>query len=470
MERGPFGAHDWPEDGPFIRDLAVYGLPIKRKFENYTSSDDEDARSTNWLVDLQDMQLRSDAGVSDISRETGLVDQRALDSRASARVEVTEPWHRVHPHVTFVTDDGEFGVARARAHEYANERGYPAPHWCTVNKTELPRKGVQIVERFHRTLRAMWAISLTMQTAADPSVGNVNDVLEKLIPETYNATRSRSTMCTPDEMWRFLVDGTAQRAHVSMRSAFPPGTLVTVPALGKTDETHPVVFRTAEKVFMVVGKNAYTREIAEYNTETKETGDVELQLGPIAPHMLRAITQRNAQSLALMNLDKVSVPRLALGASDTRQVRRELVTLSRENNAPGIGPKSSLALVQGTGPTSSYPRIDEVEAVEAGEAEQSEELEVVALTRKELKFLKDNATKVIRNPSVPEIDGLTVAEAIGAIGTDGAVGAVTARALARDIRDGAATLEAPYGATRGPSERIKMINEKQGPSKKGDQK
>jgi hypothetical protein len=271
-------------------------------------------------------------------------------------------------------------------------------------------------------------------------------------------------MCTPDEMWKFLVDGTAQRAHVSMRSAFPPKTLVTVPVLGKTDETHPVVFRTAEKVFMVVGKNAYTREIAEYNTETKETGDVELQLGPIAPHMLRAITQRNAQSLALMNLDKVSVPRLALGASDTRQVRREHVDLARDNNAPGIGPKSSLALVQGTGPTSSYPRIDEVEAERSEEAEGA----VVALTRKELKFLKDNATKVIRNPSVPEIDGLTVAEAIGAIGTvgtDGAVGSetkgyITARALARDIRDGAATLEAPYGVTRGPSERIKMINEK----------
>ena len=461
MERGPFGAHDWPEDGPFIRDLDLYGLPIKRKFENYKSGNDEDARSKNWLVDLQDMQLRSDAGVSDISHETGLVDQRALDSRASSRVEVTEPWHRVHPHVTFVTDDGEFGVARARAHEYANKRGYPAPHWCTVNKTELPRKGVQIVERFHRTLRAMWAISLTMQTAAYPGVGNVNDVLEKLIPETYNATRSRSTMCTPDEMWKFLVDGTAQRAHVSMRSAFPPRTLVTVPALGKTDETHPVVFRTAEKVFIVVAKNAYTREIAAYNTETKETGDVELQLGPIAPHMLRSITQRNAQSLALMNLDKVSVPRLALGASDGLQVRREHVDLARDNNAPGIGAKSSLALVQGTGPTSSYPRIDEVEAVDEVEAAEGA---VVALTRKELKFLKDNATKVIRNPSAPEIDGLTVAEAIGAIGADGAIGSatkgyITARALARDIRDRAATLEAPYGATRGPSERIKMINE-----------
>ena len=251
-----------------------------------------------------------------------------------------------------------------------------------------------------------------------------------------------------------------------MRSAFPPGTLVTVPVLGKTDETHPVVFRTAEKVFMVVGKNAYTREIAEYNTETKEVGDVELQLGPIAPHMLRAITQRNAQSLALLR--NVSVPRLALGASDTRQVRREHVDLARDNNAPGIGAKSSLALVQGTGPTSSYPRIDEVEA---GEAVEAADGAVVALTRKELKFLKDNATKVIRNPSVPEIDGLTVAEAIGAIGSIDAIGSetkgyITARALARDIRHGAATLEAPYGATRGPSERIKMINEKKGPSEK----
>jgi hypothetical protein len=109
--------------------------------------------------------------------------------------------------------------------------------------------------------------------------------------------------------------------------------------------------------------------------------------------------------------------------------------------------------------------VDEVEAVEAAEGA------VVALTRKEVKFLKDNATKVIRNPSLPEIDGLTVAEAIGANGAIGAIGSetkgyITARALARDIRDGAATLEAPYGATRGPSERIKMIKEKQGDQKK----
>ena len=49
-----------------------------------------------------------------------------------------------------------------------------------------------------------------------------------------------------------------------------------------------------------------------------------------------------------------------------------------------------------------------------------------------------------------------------AIGANGAAtkGYIPARALARDIRAGAATLEAPYGATRGPSERIKMINEK----------
>jgi hypothetical protein len=244
---------------------------------------------------------------------------------------------------------------------------------------------------------------------------------------------------------------------------------VTVPALGKTDETHPVVFRTAEKVFMVVGKNAYTREIAAYDTVKEETGDVELQLGPIAPHMLRAITLRNAKSLALMNLDKVSVPRLALGASDTRQVRRELVTLSRENNAPGIGPKSSLALVQGTGPTSSYPRIDEVEAGEAErseqveaveaveaerseqvEAERSEELEAErseeveageavegAVTRAKRKFLQDNATKAIGSNG-----------SIGSIGSNGS----NPRALERDMR-----YRAPR---RRHSERIKMINEK----------
>jgi hypothetical protein len=156
----------------------------------------------------------------------------------------------------------------------------------------------------------------------------------------------------------------------------------------------------------------------------------------------------------------VSVPRLALGASDGRQVRREHVDLARDNNAPGIGAKSSLALVQGTGPTSSYPRIDEVEAVEAVD---EVEAAVVALTRKELNFLKDNATKVIRNPSVPEIDGLTVADAIGAIGAVGSEtkGYITARALARDIRDGSATLEAPYGATgAAPAKAIAYVKNK----------
>ena len=79
MERGPFGAHDWPADAPFIRDLATYGRPIRRKFENYDAVEDESVRaSENWLVDLQDMQLRSDASVADISPTTGIVDQRAL--------------------------------------------------------------------------------------------------------------------------------------------------------------------------------------------------------------------------------------------------------------------------------------------------------------------------------------------------------------------------------------------------------
>ena len=80
MERGPFGAHDWPAgDKPFIRDVARYGRPIRRKFENYVAAEDERVRAKeNWLVDLQEMQLRSDASVADISPTTGLVDQRAL--------------------------------------------------------------------------------------------------------------------------------------------------------------------------------------------------------------------------------------------------------------------------------------------------------------------------------------------------------------------------------------------------------
>ena len=442
IECGPFGASDWPADAPFIRDLATYGLPIRRKFENYDPAEDERVRvQENWLVDMQDMQLRSDAGVGDISPTTGVVDQRALDTRAASRVEVTEPWHRVHPHVTFVTDDGEFGPARARAHEYANGRGYPAPHWCTVNKSELPRKGVQIVERFHRTLRAMWAISYTMQTAADPLM-DVNYVLEELIPATYNATRSSSTMCTPSEMWDFLVDGTAQRAHVGMRSAFPPGTLVTIPVLGQTDETHPVVFRTVDKVFVVVGHNAYTREIATHDTAANTSGAVEMQLGPIAPHLLREITRRGAQSLALMQLQNVSVPRLALGASDARQVRRELVDLSKENNAKGVGPKSSLALVQGTGPTSAYPRIED------GVTDEPDVVPERA-TRADIKFIMDNGTKVIRNPTVPEIDGLTVDEAVGVKYTDPRTGNLAvygAATLARDVRQLNATLEEPLSA------------------------
>lgn len=446
MERGPFGANDWPAGAPFVRDLARHGRPIRRKFENYNPHEDERVRAKeNWLVDLQDMQLRSDAGVGDISPTTGIVDQRALDARAAASVEVTEPWHRVHPHVTLVTDDGEFGTARREAHEYASRRGYPAPHWCTVNKSELPRKGVQIVERFHRTLRAMWAISFTMQTATDPSIPDVNYVLEKLIPATYNATRSSSTMCTPSEMWDFLVDGTAQRAHVGMRSAFPLGTLVTV--LGKTDETHPVVFRTADKVFEVVGHNAYTREIAEHDTASRTSKDADLQLGPIAPHLLREITRRGAQSLALMSLQKVSVPRLALGASDNRQVRRELVDVSKDNHAPGIGPKSSLALVQGTGPTSAYPLIE----ADRSEAERSEEDESVShrVSRGDMRFLIENGAKVVRNPDVPELDELTVTEAVGKRYTDPKTGKRAVYGpgdLVLDVRQQNVTLEEPVNA------------------------
>ena len=394
--RGPFldEWRAWPTDVPFIRDMK-YGKPISRKFVDYTPRADGNARKANWLVDLADMQLRSDATEADVL-PNGRVDQRALDLRAAEagevdRREVSEPWNRVHPHVTFVTDDGEFTVARRRAHEYAGKRGYPSPHWCTVNKSELPRKGVQIVERFHRTLRSMWAISYTMQTAAVAGL-NVDYVLERLIPATYNATRSRSTMCTPDAMWSLGVDGTAQRARIGMPSAFPVGSLVTIP-VRPTGETHPVVFRN-DAVFVVVAKNAYTREIAPYaDPGTRDA--VDLRLGPIAPNQLRSIRKLDADRLVKMRRDDVSAKRPAIPASDTSQARSELVGISKANNEGTIGPNSSLALVKDTGPTSKYADDEPVDR---------------RVSRAALAFVRDNGTRVIQSATNADIDGKTVAE------------------------------------------------------------
>jgi hypothetical protein len=389
--RGPFldEWRAWPTDVPFIRDLK-YGRPIACKFVDYIPREDGEARKANWLVDLADMQLRSDATEADVLLN-GRVDQRALDRReaqAADRREVSEPWNRVHPHVTFVTDDGEFTVARKRAHEYAASRGYPAPHWCTVNKSELPRKGVQIVERFHRTLRSMWAISYTMQTAAVAGL-NVDDVLERLIPATYNATRSRSTMCTPDSMWSLGVDGTAQRARVGMPSAFPVGSLVTIP-VRPTGETHPVVFRS-HAVFVVVAKNVYTREIAPYNG----TSGVDLRLGPIAPNQLRGIRKPDADRLAQTRRSDVSARRPAIAASDKTQARSELVDMNKSNNDGTIGPKSSLALVKNTGPTSKYADDAPVDR---------------RVSRAASDFVRDNGTRIIQSATNADIHGKTIAD------------------------------------------------------------
>jgi hypothetical protein len=330
---GPFRDEwrEWPDE-PFVRSLSL-GLPVDRKLQAaFSAADDAAHRGENWLVDLADMQLRSDADAADIAEATGLVDQGALDARADRR-EVTAPWHRVHPHVTFVTDDGEFGHAQRNAFKYALARGYPAPHWCTVNKSDMPRKGVQIVERFHRTLRAMWAVALTMQTDVDVE-RNVDHLLETRIPATYNATRSRSTMRTPDEMWALGVDGTAQRAKIGMRGAFPVGTLVTIPSRTAFKESHRVVYRR-DDVYRVVGKNVYTREIARYggDEEGDQDGELELALGPIAPHELRLINKRGAASLERMRAIGVSVPREVRRVADGAEAVRERQNLGAERRS-----------------------------------------------------------------------------------------------------------------------------------------
>jgi hypothetical protein len=319
--RGPFHA-EWErfekdaKGRPFMRDLR-YSLPIGRKDQETFDPDvDEESRVDNWLVDMQDMQLRDDgpSGPSGTSGPGG-------PSGPSAPTEVTRPWHRAHHHLTFVTDDGEFLHSRQHSYELAKGKGHPAPHWCTVNKSEIPRKGVQIVERFHRTLRSMWAIALTMQTPI--AAGRTVDyLLEVTIPATYNATRSSSTMCRPDDLWDFReFDGTAQRAHVALIDKFPVGSLVTIPARTTAQESHIVVHRRDE-VYEVVGENIYTREIAlavlkqesgapgaDGADGAEERGVITLTLGPIAPHELRGISATQARLMERMRGNNVSVKR-----------------------------------------------------------------------------------------------------------------------------------------------------------------
>jgi hypothetical protein len=215
----------------------------------------------------------------------------------------------------------------------------------------MPRKGVQIVERFHRTLRAMWAIALTMQTGVD-GVDNVDHLLETRIPATYNATRSRSTMLSPNEMWALVGDGTAQHARIGMRDAVPVGSLVTIPTRPAAAEGHRVVHRR-DGVYRVVGKNVYTREITRHGGESD--GELELTLGPIAPHELRAISKRGAASLDRMRAIGASVPRHVHRAADSAEAARELANLGAEKRSKYDLQRVDGSIIMDTGLKTRHP-------------------------------------------------------------------------------------------------------------------
>jgi hypothetical protein len=173
---------------------------------------------------------------------------RELTVAAGARREVAMPWERSKPSMIIMTDAKDFALTQNEgvledlvALELAKHPGASAPgthhvHWCVVNKSQLHRKSMHIIERFHRTLRGM--ISLCM-AAHGPVVGPAyraphrlfGDVVERVVPLSYNATRHSTTKRRPAELWlaeNYFELFSAERPRFASLDLFKRGTRVEV--------------------------------------------------------------------------------------------------------------------------------------------------------------------------------------------------------------------------------------------------
>ena len=168
----------------------------------------------SWLDDLAELTLRHGA----------------------RREECGAPWHRGHAHLTFMTDAGDFGATRAAIDAERRAAGAERVRWCVVNKSQLHRKSLHIIERFHRTVRG--ALSLCF-AAHGPVRGDayaaptrtLRTTIEEVIPASYNAVRHSTTRHPPDALWdarNYFTLCSAESPRFGPLDAFRIGTRVEV--------------------------------------------------------------------------------------------------------------------------------------------------------------------------------------------------------------------------------------------------
>jgi hypothetical protein len=169
-------------------------------------------------------------------RETWLSALELLTEHATERREVRAPWERTKPRIIFMSDAGDFKrcalwlqrpqnikalwdekVGDATSIPFDVDVGYPDDHpewqrervisWCVVNKSAVRRLSMQIVERFHRTLRAMLAIYYKLYTRLPTQPPDKRQAIARAI-RSYNDSFHRTTKLPPVELWRGLPRGT----------------------------------------------------------------------------------------------------------------------------------------------------------------------------------------------------------------------------------------------------------------------
>ena len=198
--------------------------------------------SANHALSKRPLIRHLGAGTDDRERNW-LCGLRELTMAADGRREVERPWERTAPSLIIMTDAGDFGaVARGGTIEalVATQLGATAAtahvRWCVVNKSQLHRKSLHIIERFHRTVRGALSICFA---AHGPVAGaayvaptrSLRLVLEQVIPDAYNAVRHSTTRHTPDALWdpqNYLSLCSAETPRFGSLDAFRIGTRVEV--------------------------------------------------------------------------------------------------------------------------------------------------------------------------------------------------------------------------------------------------
>ena len=165
-------------------------------------------------------------------RETWLSALEMLTEHATERREVNAPWERTKPRVIFMSDAGDFSkcalwlqrpqnvkafwdkkFGRATSIPFEDHADHPEWQkarvfsWCVVNKSAVRRLSMQVVERFHRTLRAMLSLYYKLHGLLPTRPPTHAEAVKRAL-RSYNDSIHRTMQLPPVELWRGLPRGT----------------------------------------------------------------------------------------------------------------------------------------------------------------------------------------------------------------------------------------------------------------------